>query len=143
MRRQDRIIGVTTAATLWFTTIVGLCLGGGHIGLGLAALGLGLVVLWCFRWIERALSRERIGTLTLTVSGGTSVEGELRECLAGENAQLISWAQRASGEERTLRCEVRWKGSAKDTGAPVFLSRLARRSDLIAFDWTESRNTEA
>lgn len=71
------------------------------------------------------------------------MERDLRDCLAGESAQLISWAQRASGEERTLRCEVRWKSSTKDTGAPVFLSRLVHRSDLTAIDWTESRNTEA
>jgi len=75
----------------------------------------------------------------VTIAGGTSAEGELRDCLAGEHC----WAQRASGEERTLRCEVRWRSSAKDSGAPVFLSRLAHRPDLVAIDWIESRNTEA
>ncbi len=32
---------VNTAATLWFVTMIGLCFGGGQIGLGLAGLGIG------------------------------------------------------------------------------------------------------
>src|SRR6185437_14159673 len=45
LHRDDLVIGVTTAATLWFVTVVGLCLGGGQIGLGLAGLVLGLIIL--------------------------------------------------------------------------------------------------
>src|SRR5262249_683836 len=36
LKKDDIVVGVTTAATLWFTTVVGLCFGGGQIGLGLA-----------------------------------------------------------------------------------------------------------
>jgi putative Mg2+ transporter-C (MgtC) family protein len=32
IRRDDLIIGVTTAATVWFMTIMGLCFGGGQLG---------------------------------------------------------------------------------------------------------------
>ncbi len=39
LRRDGFVLGVTTAATLWFVTVVGLCFGGGQIKLGLAALG--------------------------------------------------------------------------------------------------------
>jgi putative Mg2+ transporter-C (MgtC) family protein len=34
LRRGDIVRGVTTAATLWFTTVMGLCIGGGQIVLG-------------------------------------------------------------------------------------------------------------
>ena len=143
LRRQDRIIGVTTAATLWFSTVIGLCLGGGQAGLGLAGLGLGLIVLWCFRWIEESLSQERIGTLTLTMAAGRSAEQELRNCLAGQSVRVISWAERASADEHTVRCEVRWKAPNRDGGAPAFLRRLADRSDLVAIDWNESVHSES
>jgi hypothetical protein len=36
LRRESLVIGVTTAATLWLVTVIGLCIGGGQIGLGLA-----------------------------------------------------------------------------------------------------------
>jgi len=46
VRRDNIVLGVTTAATLWFVTVIGLCFGGGQIILGLVSLGLGLMVLW-------------------------------------------------------------------------------------------------
>lgn len=38
--RDRLVLGVTTAATLWFVTVIGLCFGGGQIILGLVSLGL-------------------------------------------------------------------------------------------------------
>ena len=37
LRHGGGLTGVTTAASLWFVTIEGLCLGGGQIGLALGA----------------------------------------------------------------------------------------------------------
>src|ERR1700678_3419655 len=34
LRKDNLVLGVTTAATLWFTTMMGLCFGGGQLGLG-------------------------------------------------------------------------------------------------------------
>ena len=46
LRRGNLVLGVTTAATLWYTTVMGLCIGGGQIRLGLMLLGLAVFVLW-------------------------------------------------------------------------------------------------
>src|SRR5580700_6614851 len=55
LRRGNLVRGVTTAATLWFTTVMGLCFGGGQLGLGVAALFLGFMVLWALKWVEARL----------------------------------------------------------------------------------------
>src|SRR5262249_12866451 len=34
LRRRDIVTGVTTAATLWYVTVLGLCFGGGQLILG-------------------------------------------------------------------------------------------------------------
>src|SRR5215475_4281882 len=34
LRRRDVVTGVTTAATIWYVTVIGLCFGGGQILLG-------------------------------------------------------------------------------------------------------------
>jgi putative Mg2+ transporter-C (MgtC) family protein len=39
VRRGNLVEGVTTAATIWYVTVMGLCLGAGRLGLGLAAAG--------------------------------------------------------------------------------------------------------
>ena len=52
LRRGDRISGVTTAATLWMVTVIGLCFGGGQYGLGLSALALCLIAIWALKKLE-------------------------------------------------------------------------------------------
>ena len=37
LKRENLVLGVTTAATLWFVTVLGLCFGGGQIALGIIA----------------------------------------------------------------------------------------------------------
>jgi len=41
LRKNEMVIGVTTAATIWFSTVIGLCLGGGQLILGSTATVLG------------------------------------------------------------------------------------------------------
>ena len=36
-RKDGLVSGVTTAAMLWFVTVIGLCFGGGQYGLGAAS----------------------------------------------------------------------------------------------------------
>src|SRR5689334_8411964 len=55
LRRSHLLIGVTTAATLWFVTIMGLCFGAGQAGLGLPAFAIAAIVLWCLPWFERRM----------------------------------------------------------------------------------------
>jgi putative Mg2+ transporter-C (MgtC) family protein len=42
IRRDNIVVGVT-AATLWYVTVIGLCLGGGQIKLGVTATAIGLL----------------------------------------------------------------------------------------------------
>src|SRR5215472_9563524 len=57
VRKGELVLGLTTAATLWFATVVGLCLGGGQLILGSAAAIVGFLVLWGFRWFENRAER--------------------------------------------------------------------------------------
>ena len=55
LKRGDMVVGVTTAATLWFVTVLGLCFGGGQTVLGSVVLVIGLIVLWGLKWLELQL----------------------------------------------------------------------------------------
>ncbi len=52
LKHSDSIHRVTTAATLWFVTVVGLCFGGGQIGLGVSGANLGLLALRVLKLLE-------------------------------------------------------------------------------------------
>ena len=58
LRRENMVIGVTTAATLWLATVIGLCLGAGQLGLGIVATALGIVALQGLRWVEGRLRQK-------------------------------------------------------------------------------------
>lgn len=145
VKRGRILVGITTAATLWFVTVIGLCFGGGQIGIGVSALVLGLIVLWGFRWLEKSLHQERLGTLTLTVGRSSRVEEEVQSYFAGLGFRVVGWAEQRGGrpQERKLRCEVRWTASPKDTGLPAFVSGLAQREDIIGVDWNETMRPDS
>jgi putative Mg2+ transporter-C (MgtC) family protein len=78
IRRDDLVLGVTTAATLWFVTVIGLCFGGGQLGLGLAALCLCLVVLWVLKWAVRRIPQDHRATLVVAAGPGGPAEEDIR-----------------------------------------------------------------
>src|SRR5579875_103055 len=50
LKRGDIVRGVTTAATLWVATVIGLCIGGGQIRTGMAGTALALMTLFVLDW---------------------------------------------------------------------------------------------
>lgn len=59
LRDGGRIVGLTTASTIWLTAALGMGIGGGHVLLSAAALAMVLIVLWIFPLFERRIDRAR------------------------------------------------------------------------------------
>ena len=59
LRKGDMVLGVTTAATLWMVTMLGLCFGAGKILLGAVALLLMLFTLWDSRYSSGTCHRSK------------------------------------------------------------------------------------
>ncbi len=143
LRRGQMVVGVTTAATLWFATVMGLCFGGGQTGLGLASLGLALAVLWGFRLVEHRLRQERSGTLILIFDGAARPEQEIQSYLAGLGFRVASLSlHRNSSEQCRLRCTIRWKALPQDREVPSFVDQLAEREDVTSVEWTDASVSE-
>jgi putative Mg2+ transporter-C (MgtC) family protein len=139
LRRGNLILGVTTAATLWLVTVIGLCFGGGQIGLGLAALALGLLALWGLNWLELRLSQDRRGILVLSTQTGGPTEEEVRTLLTNAGCWATSWgvAYKGRGEARrcVLRCEVRWRSRPTQVKLPPFLEQLLQHPGMRSVRW--------
>lgn len=59
LRDGGRVVGLTTAATIWLAAALGMGIGGGHyIFVGVATLGV-LIVLWIFPGMERLIDNLR------------------------------------------------------------------------------------
>ncbi|ATQ69063.1 MULTISPECIES: MgtC/SapB family protein [Methylosinus] len=77
LRKDDLIVGVTTAATLWYVTVIGLCFGGGQIELGVVGSLLGVIVLPGLRRLEARMRQERVFNLYVKWKGDTKSEDKI------------------------------------------------------------------
>lgn len=119
LKRGSAITGVTTAATLWVMTAIGLCLGGGQIGLGLAATVLGVLTLWTLKAVDARVPREQRATLLIAADAQWTALTELDALLAplGYRAHFRGQAAGAGpGQPATLEFEIRWMQGRKTQG---------------------------
>ena len=95
LKRGHIVFGLTTAATLWYVTVMGLCFGGGQIGVGLASFAIAIAVLWGLRKMEHEMPREQSGTLRLSVAAGGPSAANWKSCFARKDSS-------------SLACRCRW-----------------------------------
>jgi putative Mg2+ transporter-C (MgtC) family protein len=137
LRRDNLVLGVTTAATLWFVTVMGLCFGSGQIGLGIAAWAMGMIVLAGLKEIEKRCKEDRRATLSLVAGGEGPSEKELSDNLESHGFRIASCAVvYAEGiRNREITCELRWRGKREDTLPPAFLKELAQKPGVLKLAW--------
>jgi len=113
LRRENIVIGVTTAATLWLVTVIGLCIGGGQIALGLAATAIGIFALWGLQWVEARLKHQTRARLTVQLGAETDV-AEIVGALEGERLAILSRSlaldAAAGGRGNRLRASLAAQG---------------------------------
>jgi putative Mg2+ transporter-C (MgtC) family protein len=120
--KQGNIVrGVTTAATLWLTTVIGLCFGSGAWQIGTATTLCGLVTLLALRRLEAVLQRRSYGTMTVEFGPEADPAALLAELDAlGLSVKASTLVQGAEGG--SLRCI----GSHRGEGRAWTLAALAR-----------------
>lgn len=138
IQRRDLVVGVTTAATLWFITVVGLCAGAGYIALALLTGGLGVLILWGLPVVEQHIPQERQATLELTCSGDRSIEESLVGRLRDEGYVICNRTMAIidDGNTREARFELRWRTVRSQTEPPAFIIDMAGLDGVRALRWT-------
>lgn len=137
VRRGSLVLGVTTAATLWFVTVIGLCFGGGQLGVGVAGLVLGLLVLWLLKKVEVTIPQDREASLQLESSHQGPGPDEIRSALIGEGFKIISMgvSYLEQGRIRKVRLQVRWRSNSTEPRLPAFLASMAQHPGVLKARW--------
>lgn len=135
LRRESLVVGVTTAATLWLVTVIGLCLGGGQLALGMAATGIGLAALWLLKWVETGLSREFHAKILLEVGEEGPSEAELRRLLGENGMSIIAGRVTFAGTDRKFTFETRQIRRSADNRTPPILEALANQPGIRSLQW--------
>jgi putative Mg2+ transporter-C (MgtC) family protein len=140
IKREKHVNGVTTAATIWFVTVLGLLFGGGNIYLGIAASVIAISILWALKWIERYLTRECRGTLHLSFSSGVASEIDIRQRLLAGNLTIVHWTALYDPPNMLagIECEVRWSASAsREAATPTYIGELRTLPGVQSLTWRE------
>jgi putative Mg2+ transporter-C (MgtC) family protein len=137
VRKDNLVHGLTTAATLWFVTVLGLCFGGGQLALGLAVLALGFFVLEVFKLVENHWKQDRHALLSLTVNADGPTEDEVASLLQGEGYEISLWGviYFDQGRQRRLQTQVRWRARPHEARSPLFLQSLFQHSGVLHLEW--------
>jgi putative Mg2+ transporter-C (MgtC) family protein len=139
IRRGDLVQGVTTAATLWIVTVIGLCFGGGQLTLGITATVLVLLALWGLKRVEVFVHREHRATLTVVIDSEADVTTEPK-VIAGFSAdgywvarESVTHAPAAGYSEHCY--ELRCRGTSPNPKGPGFLRALAALPAVRSVGW--------
>jgi len=137
LRRDSLVLGVTTAATLWFVTVIGLCFGGGQIALGIAAFALGMIVLSGLRWFDTRMKQDQHGTLLLTTERDRPSEEEIQDIVrkAGYKVSVSSVAYGSRAEQRQIEFNLQWRGIPQSADEPPFLRQLLEDEHVSGAQW--------
>jgi putative Mg2+ transporter-C (MgtC) family protein len=142
VRKNELVLGVTTAATLWFATVVGLCIGGGQLVLGSVSTVIGFGVLWGLRYIEYHVERYQLAELKITIQGDRLLPHELRDQLktAGFQLNSLSFIDCVKEHRRKFDCEVRWPSPRGSFEVPPILAELESLPGVVELEWKASRS---
>ena len=136
LRKGDMVLGVTTAATLWMATMLGLCFGTGKILLGAIGLLITLLTLWGFKAVERHLSQEQKGSLCV-VTSSEELSRELRDLVKLSGMRVHVWSVDVLRDSArvTVECELRWRVRQREHKDPALIESLRHRADVERLRW--------
>lgn len=137
LKKGDLILGVTTAATLWFVTVMGLCFGGGQIVLGFLALMIALLVLAGLKDVECRIKQDRRATVTVSVTRDGPSDHEIAAEFAERGLHIASWDLAYSNEfqQRSVTFVVHWRTTAENLQPPPIVDTLAHRPGVLSLHW--------
>jgi putative Mg2+ transporter-C (MgtC) family protein len=112
-------------------------IGGGQIGLGIAATAIGLAALWGVPLVEARLRRERRARLSVELQGGALSEAAIRRMLeaAGLRISGLEVSLSDAGARRTLIFDLLEFSLPFENKVPPIFGELANEAGVRKIDW--------
>ena len=133
IKKGDIALGVTTAATMWFMSVVGLCFGAGQLGLGLAGIILGLVILWALKWFDERMPRAM--RATLLVRSSTLEEAALKALIESYHYKIVLISIRLDDGGRCIEAVVQWHGRQEEAARITSILDAFKREGVKEVSW--------
>lgn len=137
LKRGDLVIGVTTAATLWIMTAIGLCIGGGQLIVGCAAAVVAFVVLSPFKWFDRLIPHRQRARVVIEIPGDVGVsipEIQAPRVPIGCTFSFVGKTVGSTAAMAQVSYEVRWRKAGPDGGGAQLLASLQEQYKVVSFE---------
>jgi putative Mg2+ transporter-C (MgtC) family protein len=137
VRRDNFVVGVTTAATMWLLTVLGLCFGGGQVILGAAGAALAIVILTGVKYAEDRMKQDRLGRLLVVANASGPNEHDLLSLVQADGFSASSFGyDTGESDQQEWTCELRWRAAFGDVTVPAFVRQLRATKGVIRISWT-------
>jgi len=129
--------GVTTAATLWFATVVGLSFGAGALGIGIVATLLSTVVLVVLPALEGKIKNDWYSDLTVHVKRDGATLDEVRTVVEAFAIKIkgVDLEEDLVAGERRLTLHLKYKKGRMVSSPGDLTEQLAGLSGIRLVRW--------
>lgn len=137
IRHANVIRGVTTAATLWFSTILGMTFGAGQFVLAGMGLGVALFTLLILPSVEKCLPIDWYAEIIVSLEQDAMPDPQLKERLESFGLQIKSFDldYDIAGRKKTISCEVKLRKTARFELSQKVVSELSKCQGVLQIKW--------
>ncbi len=137
IKEGTAVRGVTTAATLWSVSILGLAFGSGHYEIAIAFWILLVVILFALPWFENLVKNDWYGWIELRCTLDGVADDVIRGRLErhGLRVKRVTLDYDLAGGERRLRFELKFKQAPLYELAHEVLEDLRTLPGVKALKW--------
>lgn len=130
LRDKGRVVGLTTASTIWLAAAIGMGIGASHLIFSSAVLAIVLIILWVFPLIEQRIDRireERTYEVVCALEGHRSAD--LEALFAKSGLRGRSHCQIKEGGRMTFR----WTAHGSPKAHAKWVDFLMSDKDILEF----------
>jgi putative Mg2+ transporter-C (MgtC) family protein len=137
IRYESAIRGVTTAATLWFVTVVGLAFGSGQFAVGFLGMAVAMAALFILPSLEQVIQSDWYATLTVTGTFEALNETSLRTQIeaSGLEIKAVKYSSDLEKKQKTLVYELKLKKSAVFQLSSKLVNQLMALPGVLQVKW--------
>jgi putative Mg2+ transporter-C (MgtC) family protein len=137
IRHADAIRGVTTAATLWFVTVLGLAFGSGQFAVGFMGMAVAMAALFVLPSVEQVIQSDWYATLTVTGTLEALSETSLRAQIEslGLEIKAMKFSSDLEKKQKTLVYELKLKKPDVFQASSKLVNQLVALPGVLQVKW--------
>lgn len=139
IRQDNAIYGVTTAAVLWFSAILGMAFGAGYIVLALCGFVIVLIALFVLPKVETHIRSDRFAHLRISAASGGPAPSDIKKALEslglGGHLKVASLEQDLQTRSRVIVFDIKIKNHRMPKAQEAYVEMVAGMKGVRSVRW--------